>query len=250
MCHSAGAIYAFNTLLTHRNILHPTHPYVVFLTPWVHPKHSSTLKLLSYIPTSFFSIVPSAAKALATTLQPYVNFSLGLFDTITCKHVDPEEEEDLGPPPGVDDETYAIEGKVSRLIMPYLLEENRNGSKDEALLCLKRIYDGKNNPWGLFEDYDQAVMMLVKQEDDLAAERVSQDYKKLKVQAFFAESDMMIGKQGAAWIDQCWQQEGVAERIEYTSTTILGANHETVGSADNGAVYDICEEVVKSFAKE
>ena len=90
--------------------------------------------------------------------------------------------------------------------------------------------------------------MIVQQEARLAAEHASGERQKLRVKVYLAESDMMTGKQGGEWFDNCWRPEVLEERIDYESCTVPGTNHDSIGNMEFGIVSRICGDVVKSFA--
>lgn len=51
---------------------------------------------------------------------------------------------------------------------------------------------------------------------------------KLKVEAFFAGSDIMIAKRGQKYFEQCWQSEGVNGKVDFATSTFPKANHDSL----------------------
>lgn len=138
-------------------------------------------------------------------------------------------------------------GLIPRLFMA----ENMQGGSDEAFFSLKR---GKNWSWGLFEDTDEAVSKVVKQERELvdAVDAKADDgrprQEKLRVQVFFAESDMMIGMKGEEWFNECWFKEECSNVVEYSNETVPKSNHENIASPEKGIVDKLFREVAASFS--
>jgi hypothetical protein len=138
---------------------------------------------------------------------------------------------------------------------------------------------GKGTPWGKFEDYDEAVRLLVVQErewNQLAAEKLAvgspaansaamevavgpdsaPDYykreddgeevktpAKLAVDIYYAESDGLIGKKGAEWVEKCWAAERLDGEVDYQSETVEGTGHENIASIETGVLQQILGEV-------
>ena len=198
------------------------------------------------IPTSFFPAFPSLIKSFNANIEPTIAFSSGLFSSITSTNKSTKsKDQDLFE--GIDAETQAMKPALEKILGDYVFKENLQGVSDEALLCLKKGFSGVSHPWGLFEDFDEGVRMVVQQECRLTVERGSESRQRLKVNVYLAESDMMTGKQGGKWFDDCWRPEVLEERVDYESGTVPGTNHETIGNMEFGIVYRICAEVADSF---
>ena len=123
------------------------------------------------------------------------------------------------------------------------------GAADEAFFSLKR---GDRWTWGLFADIDEAVTMVVDQERgletavDSSRDRFGQ--QKLRIEVFFAESDMMIGKKGQEWFDQSWRTQDANDVITYTTETVPQSSHETIGGPEHGIFAKLFEEISLSFS--
>ena len=48
------------------------------------------------------------------------------------------------------------------------------------------------------------------------------------VLAFFAASDLMIGKGGQEYFEKCWRQEGMAGKVDFESQICEGTDHDSV----------------------
>ena len=248
ICHSNGTIYLLNTILHLRHILHPTRPYIAILAPWVDPSHSGRLKSLAYVPDAILSKSPIFVKFFANNITPALMFSSGVIESIgknstTGVGSDTPEFMDYDP------EIKRLEPELNKIFPKLLFSENITGGSDEAFLCLKR---GKCT-WGAFKDYDDAVPMVVKQEQDLAVNSsVSNGRKpeKLRVEVFFAENDSMVGNSGEDWFKRCWEDAAPGDYITYSGETVLGTGHEDIFSPETGVIDRIMATTVKSFADE
>lgn len=103
--------------------------------------------------------------------------------------------------------------------------EETVGANREALNCLKK---GPEGLWGEAEDMRLLVSKLAAREKE--TQRQSQE--KLLVRIFFAESDVMTGKQGQDYFESCWTgQEGGCSREEFfnvKATKADGSDHDSV----------------------
>ncbi|KPM42940.1 hypothetical protein AK830_g3636 [Neonectria ditissima] len=233
--HSAGTIYLMNTLYHHRALLRPDKPFVAFLSPWTDPSHSQVLamKMLQYIPVSAFSVwnlipkffVSTAGPVLASSGAAVTKFSNALSSgsqdtseleqnrqTVTLRYGLSREEQ------------MAIEA----LVFKEMFEENTAGANSEALQCLRK---GKDWSWGKCEDCGVFVRELVNLERSRRGAGESADgIAKLKVSTYFAESDALSGKQGQAYIEQCWKgtdDDGFVDVLDFETQTVFGADHDS-----------------------
>ncbi|MCJ1381608.1 hypothetical protein MMC17_004719 [Xylographa soralifera] len=245
--HSNGTIYTLNTLLQSRHILHPTRPFVAFLAPWVHPSHSGSLTALSLVPEGMLSKWPSIAKFMNTKVAPMFMFSGQIVNSITRSTLPDAQLESPGQG-DYDPELKIIFPELERLVPKLFMEENMSGGADEAFFSLKR---GDKWTWGLFADIDEAVSMVVSQERGLvlAADSSQNGFRqeKLRIEVFFAESDLMIGKKGQEWFSQCWQSQNITDVISYTDEMVPNSSHETIGGPEQGRLARLFEEIALSF---
>ena len=261
--HSNGAIYTLNTLLKLRHILHPIRPFVAFLAPWVHTSHSGSLTALSLVPEGLLNKWPSIAKFMNTQVAPMFTFSGQMVNCITNSSL-PDAQLESTAEQDYDPELKTIFPDLERLIPKLFMEgvfllgfarstinsylENMSGGADEAFITLKR---GDKWTWGLFEDTDEAISKVVSQERSLVSARNSSSNnsrpERLRIAVFFAESDIMIGKKGQEWFDQCWQSQDIADVVAYTSETVPKSSHETIGAPEKGIFARLFEEISLSF---
>lgn len=126
-------------------------------------------------------------------------------------------------------------------IMPFVFAEDIGGASDDALLLLKRT--GVAQPWGSWGDIDNAVVLLAAQEAGI--ERPSGG-KPLRIEAFYAESDRMIGERGAKWFGQCFE-EGKRGVIEFEGRTWPGTDHDGILNRRFGLLERWCRGVKRMY---
>lgn len=125
--------------------------------------------------------------------------------------------------------------------MKYKFAEDRHGVNDEAKLCLRGCEDAD---WGEAQDYTACTRTIAQKERTLQQQNPGR--AKLKVEAFFSGSDMMIGKRGQEYFEQCWQQDKFKESLNFATKTYPEANHESViTDYKKGALRDVFEKVAR-----
>lgn len=115
--------------------------------------------------------------------------------------------------------------EFEKAIPKAMFSEETVGANREALSCLKKGPDGL---WGEAEDMRLLTSKLAAREKESRNEGAEQ----LAVRIFFAESDVMTGKQGQEYFLSCWNQ-GVGDGTEEGSfcvkaTTTEGSDHDSV----------------------
>jgi hypothetical protein len=99
-------------------------------------------------------------------------------------------------------ERYGVDGETAKAIdelsMKYRFAEDITGVNDEAKLCLRKCEDAD---WGEAQDYAACIRSIAQNERTL--QQQNPGGAKLKVQAFFSDSDIMIGKRGQEYFEQC-----------------------------------------------
>jgi hypothetical protein len=106
--------------------------------------------------------------------------------------------------------------------------ENTVGANSEAMHCLKK---GASGTWGMCDDYAVFVKELAQRERNMAATAGDgRRATRLKIKAFFAESDALIGKKGQIYFEECWQgqHEEYQDVLDFTTETIEGVDHDTL----------------------
>lgn len=143
-------------------------------------------------------------------------------------------------------ERYGVDGETAKAIdkfsMEYKFAEDTNGVNDEAKLCLRKCEDAD---WGEAQDYAACIRTIAQKERTLQQQNPGR--AKLKVDAFFSGSDIMIGKRGQEYFEQCWQQDEFKEGLNFATKTYPKANHDSViMDYKNGALRDVFEQVARS----
>ncbi|KAF6817583.1 hypothetical protein CSOJ01_02293 [Colletotrichum sojae] len=228
--HSGGTIYALNVALRLRHLLHPERPYVALCAPWVRPARSGA-PLMSLagavLPEGLVGGFDKVAAFVNRNIAPAVRVSGSLVPSLGGKAV-------LAP--GVDGKMVEFEERLWGPLIDRVYSESVKGLGQDSVLLLKR--DGKNGDWGGWEDYDDYVPML-------AAEGVAAG--KLRVEVFFAESDVMIGVgAGPKWIEECWRAEVRGDGIEFASRVVPGSDHDTIAHIRFG----VFEEIFRGMSGE
>ena len=248
MSHSNGAIYLLNTVMKHRNLLHPVCPSVVLLAPWIHPAHSSKMSYLTRIPSSLIRNWASVAKALLPSLNATLTFSTGVVSSLKKINDDTCVPKEM---PGVSDEMRALLPELAKLVLRNLFSEKVSGGSDEAMICVKR--GGKKDAsWGLFEDYDEAAMKIMVQESGRptripSTASIETTPRKLNVKAFYGEADAMIGIKGGEWFDYCWKQNGASDSVDFESTFVPGVTHEGIADPEKAILHNVLRDIVDNW---
>lgn len=237
MSHSAGTIYLLNTLARLRGILDPAHPLVAMMSPYVHNEHSraTLMQLAARLPEMVVRAWEPLIRFVNRRVMPVTAWSGGVLGDASAMFgaADAEAQISAGERYGVSEE---VGKEVEKLLVPsYLMAEDTSAVNEEALLCLKKA---EVPLWGAAEDYAEFVRQLVKLEGERSGRHV-------KVQAYFAETDVMIGKGGQRYFDECWRQEGVEGVVEYESVELKGTNHDsTLIDQRNGGLGRIFDTIV------
>ena len=207
----------------------------------MHQSHSEValLSATSIVPNALVSNVVPIIKFINNKLMPGIgpiaSFSSGMLGSASTEN----------PSDAPDGETKAMRKELGKVTMKYVFEENTEGPGQEAMFCIRR---GPKDMWGPWEDYDKGVRMITEQEASLDTRKPNGERAKLRVHAFFAESDALIGKKGADWFDSCWKEGNKEGQILYTSETVPDTGHDSIVDLEKGVTERIFEEVVASFA--
>lgn len=217
------------------------------ICPWVHPSRSgaTTISILKYVPDVILNNWQNIPKFINANIAPVIGFSSGissgmssivssgLMSSIKASNASVSDSQNES------NEAAARSRAVDSKIIKYVFAESIEGVGQDAMLCMKR--GGKRNLWGPWEDHDEYVELLKQQEDQRTVETM------LRVEAFWADSDRMIGKKGAEWFDICWRKDARGNNIEYSSRTVESADHETIMDMKLGPLEEILERVAESF---
>jgi len=240
--HSAGGTYTLNTLAELRSILDPKAPFVGLLAPWVPTADSKAplTSLASKLPANVINYLSPLQGFMVSKVAPTLSFSGGLVSSTAAlvgggaKVIDGPTQtgspEDAAEKYGVDIETAKI---MRSLVVKFNLAEDTTGANEEAKLCLMK---GGKADWGALADYEACVQSIA----DREKERVQAGEVKLRMEAAFATSDVIIGKGGQEYFERCWRREGVAGSVDFASRTFEGVDHD-------GVLVDFHKGALKGF---
>lgn len=227
VCQSGGAIYAVSILLHLRHLLHPQRPYLAMGAPWIDPSHTGAPAMVL---TS--AAVPSAVLGKLQSLNSAVQAvaPVSAFSSMCLKAFVPGWATKQPLADGVDRAEVEFAEKLAPLVIKRAYEEEMSGLGEEALFFMRR--KGKWGDWG---DYDTLLDMVAARGDAAGA--------KVKVRAYFAESDIMIGAgKGPAWFDKCWT-ERAAGQIDYRSKRVPHADHDSILDIRFGVIEEIFKDI-------
>jgi hypothetical protein len=261
--HSCGVIYALNTVYSMPEILYPADPRLYLLAPWVSPKYTgiSYLSLSSYMPSKVIGGFDNVVRFIASNVVPTVQFSSGLLSGPSAASNDPRNalcREFRG--------VSAAEAKAhSEEIRKSLFSEDTSGANDECLLLLKKKEAG---PWGACERYQDYPAKLeaklrehfasqpvnTQQSSDSNAPAIPPSQQRLAVKVFWAESDLLIGKKGAAYFNTCFKkftQEELGSGADstvllYDSEVLPETDHDTILLPEYGALPQMIEDIIRA----
>lgn len=121
---------------------------------------------------------------------------------------------------GFDQDTAKL---IDKLLSKYQFAESTRGANEEVKLCLRRCDDAD---WGEAADYAGCIRKIAVNE--AAPGDREPDAAKLRVDGFFAGSDIMIAKRGQEFFERCWQSDEVGGKVDFTTQTFPEANHDAV----------------------
>lgn len=114
-----------------------------------------------------------------------------------------------------------VQVEIESAMIRLMFQESTVGSNSEALQCLRKA---SSNTWGTCDNYGAFVREFAQLER-------GREGPALKIQAYFAESDVMIGQKGQEYFEACWRGAGDGEfqdAIEFASMTVPGTDHDTL----------------------
>jgi hypothetical protein len=194
------------------------------------------------VPESMIRNWNQVNKFFATSLMPMKASSSGVFGDIISsigfggKPVDDAVERSLIEEyHGV---TKEVQDAVDRLQDDYAWAEETVGANDESMLCLKKAGPGL---WGACEDYPTFVRQLASGERERRDRGLNKEHN-LKVHTFFAESDMMIGKNGQSYFEACWGRDITGGAVDFEAITTTNTNHDSICGAQRGVLERIFVE--------
>ena len=141
---------------------------------------------------------------------------------------------------GFDNDTAKL---IQKLATKWQFAESNEGGNEEAKLCLQKCDDAA---WAEAADYSGCIRKIADNEASLRASEREPGAAKLRVDAFFAGSDIMIAKRGQTYFEQCWQSDEVSGKVDFTTSTYPEANHDSVLiDYKKGALKDVFERIAQ-----
>lgn len=239
--HSAGTMYLLNTLWYHRKYLDPVAPYAALITPWVHSEHSNVtlMNIVSKLPNSLINSWNGVNRFVVGQILPTAAWSGGVFTAASSMFKKTGGVEGLPDAAAMGEAVGMSEEKrkeIENAQLKFMLLEETEGLNDEVMVLMKK--DGIN--WDACDRYPEYVRRL----QDREAKELAETGRKLKMQVFFAESDMLVGKGGQKYFNECWAQENMSDGVQFESRELPGTDHETaVMDVKKGALGRIFDEV-------
>jgi hypothetical protein len=186
------------------------------------------MTLASKIPSPVIDCLSPLQGFVMSKVAPTLSFSGGLITSSAAllgskpdanAEVQVGSTEDAAEKYGVDVETAKL---ISSYAIKFSLAEDKSAGNEEAKLCLMK---GGRASWGVLADYEACVRSIA----DVEVARSGDDQVgRLKIDASFAASDVMIGKGGREYFEKCWRQEGMAGKVDFESHTFEGTDHDSV----------------------
>ncbi|KKY32433.1 hypothetical protein UCDDA912_g07595 [Diaporthe ampelina] len=124
--------------------------------------------------------------------------------------------------------TVELQKELQTLALKSMLSENVVGADSEALCCLRK---GPAGLWGDCDDYALFVRKLAELERSRRADEGGGNTKTLRISAYFAESDALIGQKGQSYMEDCWKGsggDGFQDVLNFTTTTVKETDHDSV----------------------
>ena len=213
--------------------IHRQHVTDILPAPFV-PAASSNVALvsmLSKIPSPVIDQLSNLQGFVMSKVAPTLSFSGGLISSsaaLVGSKPDPNVEtkvgsdEDAAEKYGVDVETAKL---ISSNAVKFHLAEDTTAGNEEAKLCLMK---GGSASWGVLADYEACVRSIVADEEGARSDGGDGQAGRLRVDAFFAASDMLVGKGGQEYFEKCWRPEGMDGKVDFESQICEGTDHDSV----------------------
>ncbi|KAJ6443520.1 alpha/beta hydrolase fold family protein [Purpureocillium lavendulum] len=233
-CQSGGTVHALDLLLHHPEVLHPTRPYLAIGAPWILPSHSgvTTMTITQALPRALLAQAGTAA-TLVNKLAPIASASFGASQALyNLVRGQPSPDTEL-------DADALFEQKLQWKLSDLVLSEGIDGMSQETILLMQRTADKAG--WDSWGDYDGLAPRLT--ETLRAADR------QLAMDVYFAETDGMVGdagSKGPRWFEDCWKGEEAKGAIQYTSSVVAGAEHDTIWNLQYGAMQKVLARIGSS----
>lgn len=135
-----------------------------------------------------------------------------------------------------------MQGALQTQTVEHIFSENTAGSSDEARTCARKAPQGS---WGKADDYVVYVKEVAQQERSRNGNNAEgTSAAKLKVMAFFAATDNIVGEGGRKYVEKCWQGTPgeFDDAFDFRYKTIAGSGHDELVVA-----FDVWKEIVANI---
>lgn len=185
---------------------------------------------------------------VATKILPSFAASGGLMESVASSSgilgaskakKEKEEDDDDAKSMELYGMTCAQKKEVSQLGLKFMFAEETSGANDEALLCLRKGTEADVG-WGVCEDYATFIPKLAEKWKGTSDN--GENAPKLKMQAYFASSDVMSGEGGQKYFQQCWENGKCGDAIEFVGTVVEDTSHDTIGFPEKGVLERVLRE--------
>lgn len=123
-----------------------------------------------------------------------------------------------------------VKKELEAVALKFTFAESMKGGNDEARFCLRSV---AGLDWDRCEDYPVFVRELKQTWGKTSREGGA----KLKLSVFYCQGeDIMIGKKGRKYFEECWEKENVGEGIEVVMSEEKGTDHDSITEPDKGVM--------------
>ena len=108
-------------------------------------------------------------------------------------------------------------------------------------MCIQR--DGKD--WGVYSSLPAAITALRDTYAPSDSNSGVESPPTLVFKAYFAESDVMIGRGGREYFEKCWR-EGNADgdgKVRFEAKVVEDADHDSIVLAENEVIGEVLREI-------
>lgn len=199
------------------------------------------MSLVQILPGTLVNQADKFARLINNQIGPLIGSSTVFTAKLVAKLIPSSTPHADGQVPEQSEEVKLEEGLWSAIINRIYADGIEGLSAEAVLLTQKAGDPGGWSDWG---DYDKLVPRL--------AELLRSQGKKLRVDVFYAEKDIMIGdggSKGPLWFDKCWQADGVNDVIDFHSETVKGADHDGIWTFKQGAIQALLGTYYSNFVE-
>lgn len=123
----------------------------------------------------------------------------------------------------------------------------------DATLCMQK--DGED--WGVYSSLPKAIEVFkttytseaqpqsITSGPTPSSSSSSFHPRRLTFAVYFSSSDVMIGKGGQQYFENCWKQGNADEKIEYKARTVPESDHDSIILPEKGWIKEVFGQVKK-----